>query len=1231
MKKFTEEQKEAIYTVDKNLVVSAGAGSGKTTVLSARYEYLIDSGLAGVDEILTLTFTEKAASEMKSRIRQDLAKSSNPKVAKELLNFRNAEISTIDSFCRRVVINANQDLGLPDTFSSDLKKLDEIIRDEVFDFANKSRIKLVEEAISGFGFEVFWNDVSRIASQKMLIADGADFVEDFHKAMDFLRESIEEILLDLSFFAKSLLFDGLVLDEVDFILAKKMREKFEAGFLPIKEYLIESGLTDYEGLKKLNREQGLLPIVEKIRGLTAIKFDQRPKDETMKAYVGLKKAILKNFKVYAGLSSRSNFTSLEQLFEQILEFPSFSQEVEAYLELKKRKRTDCLDLNSALFYFSKSPEIEEFCSALNKLSKRIVDIKKASGLTSFDDISSAAIYLLKVNRELRDYYKKKFKFIMIDEFQDNNKLQKELLYLLAERPEIHSEGVPSVAEICSNKLFFVGDQKQSIYRFRGADVRVFKSLSEELACSGGKEINLSNNFRSEPELIDFFNFLFLKVMAEKGSTPLAQKIFDLLKGKKESVAKVDYEAVFSEMKSRSAKVSPKFKKVMLAIKPQAKREESEEDEESVFDEGYCEALYIARKIKQIVDGSDYILPGDNGSTRKACYSDVAVLMRTLSEQYKLEKVFDLAGIPYVTDTTTSLFFSDMTADFLAVIESVLYYNSKKAFYSVIRSAFLEIDDGKFYPFIKKYGNLKEFLLNMLSNNEFSREDFAECQILAYLSLDYEGFLEYKKENQLKDVDDFDCRVYSFYSGVIGQILKGSIASFFDYLWMEKGYRFLYLSGQTDPSYRQIFDVLFRMAQKFDAESKGFDEFLSYGLERLNNYEKVSDLNLPNFDSNAVRFMTIHKSKGLEFPICFVAFSGKSARVPSTSFLSYLGDNLAIKVKDDDGVNPVSRLYWDEEQAMDSAELKRLLYVALTRAETYLFISGCYGNSKNPNSGTLLRFFYDEKSESDSQESLELYEGLSDFVELESIEDLSIDKVIIDARLLSSSPLRNGDFSFYSPENCVKEIFPKRRYPVVELNELFYKKNRPKYCASVDEFETKNIIPAWFDELLYSNGLNSVFGTIVHGTIENFIKNKELSVPRQLSQLVPPEFLDDINEMAKKSAKMFLSSDIYREVESSASRIQSEFPFLFKLNLSKICLLINGNIDLYCEINGEIRVIDFKTDAKPLNQYSLQLNIYRRALEALTGLPVRTFLFFLRTGKNVEIKEDIPLEEIEDLI
>ena len=407
-----DKDQQLVIDCNLNAVVSAGAGSGKTTVLARRFLRLIEEGRAGVSEILTLTFTRKAAAEMYERIYGLLLDHIHlPASAAAIADFDKASISTLDSFCSRIARDCSSSFGLPSSFKTDEAAVRTLAEETSIDFILKnSENNFLKEFIFINGFENVWkNFFVNISMNYLSLGEPKDFSRLFKHQMETAEVQLEK----LSSAAESLAAEIIALPPVSKTIA-------DAQTL-ISASAKSSALDRANMLLSLKKPGGAAVKVEIIRYKEII--DQlRPAAELILELIG----------------TMENRELIEGLFLLTADFQD---------ELFARKRT--------------------------------------AGLLGFNDVLTIAVSGLKKDKSLRQYYKGLFRFIMIDEFQDNNSLQKELLYLLAEADESEGDGVPKASDLNPSKLFFVGDEKQSIYRFRGADVSVFKQLSAELVAAGG--------------------------------------------------------------------------------------------------------------------------------------------------------------------------------------------------------------------------------------------------------------------------------------------------------------------------------------------------------------------------------------------------------------------------------------------------------------------------------------------------------------------------------------------------------------------------------------------------------------------------------------------------------------------------------------------------------------------------------------------------------------------------
>ena len=444
-----ENQLKAVFC-DQNCVVSAGAGSGKTTVLSYRFLRLVLEEKADCDQILTLTFTRKAAREMRERIhRQLLAFNEDPHVAGQLAKFPDATIATLDSFCSTILRCDSTSYGIASDFAID--------DDENKKSAIRCANALMEQRVFSEGAKI----LSELYTPDNLVENMlVRLVTDHYYLPRKVEENLAEKLMDL---VRDQYYDLLV------------------SFTSLLERYAAFG----EGPKTLL-------LVRTIANTLLEEFGKGLGEQDMFALLASNNFFFRK----PGAGKGEDFEFLRDTTE----------------EYRLLRRKLCVALSALLH----QEELSSVVTFVREYVKAYQQEKRKTGILTFSDVSSLAVEILKNNLTLRSYFKNKFRYIMIDEFQDNNEQQKELLYLLAEKEELCSDGIPLPESLKGDKLFFVGDEKQSIYRFRGADVRVFKHLSEELKKVGGVALSLDTNYRSEPALISLFNRMFPCVMKNGG-------------------------------------------------------------------------------------------------------------------------------------------------------------------------------------------------------------------------------------------------------------------------------------------------------------------------------------------------------------------------------------------------------------------------------------------------------------------------------------------------------------------------------------------------------------------------------------------------------------------------------------------------------------------------------------------------------------------------------------------
>lgn len=607
LEKLNERQKEAI-NVDVNAVVTAGAGTGKTTVLSYRFLRLVLEKKANADQILTLTFSRLAAKEMFERIESQLLKFD---VKDQLSRLGEATITTIDSFCHRVVTSDLKRFGLASDFTMD--------EQSCRDLAKEATNRLLKE---------FEND------------KGLAFLAQIYKP-DELKESVLESIAYANFLL-STQFD-----------AKTIVAKLNLALDEIYKNQIEVILSTSHSLVAL--EAPSEKIINEMKDFSATFIA----NETL-------------------LVEKRDAETILALFEQanIRKSNSSKDYVQRMNELVIQLK-DSIDL--AILIIKTEQEKESFTAVyrvLERLHQIYLTLKRERAILSFGDVAAMAHSILLSNLEVRAYFKNKFRYILIDEFQDTNQLQKELIYLLSEKKELSSLTVPTAKELEKDKLFFVGDEKQSIYRFRGADVSVFKKLNDEIVASSGKQLSLVTNYRSEPLLVDFFNTLFEPIMGESTAV---------------------YEAKFEKIESfePSEGVVPKIK---LLYKP-LEEEQQEDSDDQLALAVEAESHAIVSLIKEMVETDNYLI-SENGKLRRPHLEDIALLFRTTSSQMYFEKALRKEALPYSLSSIQSLFLEAPANDLFLFLQLLIYKEDRLAYVAILRSPFCRISDEHLFALLE---------------------------------------------------------------------------------------------------------------------------------------------------------------------------------------------------------------------------------------------------------------------------------------------------------------------------------------------------------------------------------------------------------------------------------------------------------------------------------------------------------------------------------------------------
>lgn len=1217
---FTREQERVIQLHHHNILVSAAAGSGKTAVLVERIVRMItrEEDPVDIDRLLIVTFTSAAASEMRERISQRLARElkehpDSRHIQKQMTLLHNAQITTIDSFCLYLIKNHFHEIGL----------------DPAFRVADEGEIVLMrKEVLAGLLEEHY-------AAGEEAFTECVEFFC-YGKREDVLEEHIQK----LSDYASSNPFPRLWLE--------KHRNDYEKQ---TPEAFLDSELGRYfEGfLRKLL--QGCMDKLKQVVELT-----QLPAGPHMYGAMAEEE--------YETLCNICGRDRIEAVLEGISGFsfgrlssakdPSVDGTLREQAKKVREEVKDTLKKVVSDFYVIPFSMALEKASDCNGPVHTLVDLtleydrkmrerKQQEKVVDFADMEHYALEILyrvedgqlcpsPVAKEYRSYFQE----ILIDEYQDSNLVQEYLLKAICGEEEGHYN------------LFMVGDVKQSIYRFRLARPELFLEKyktyrGEDSDCC---RIDLSKNFRSRSQVVDTVNSIFGQIMTEDiGGIPYDEKAA-LYAGAEYP----DSDGCESEL--------------LLIEKP------TEEEDDNAKER---EAQAIAVRIKELKK-SFLVRDGVTQAMRPVKYSDMVILLRaTNGWDDTIRQVLEQEGIPSYITSKTGYFSATEVQELLQVLKTLDNPRQDIPLFGMLKSVFggfseeeialLRGTDKKvtLYEAVKAAAKPEQ---EQIAPEQLAPEQIAPEQAAA---------LRKKAARFLEKLDRYrELAVYM------------PIRELLELLVEEQDYLNYVTALPAGEKRRANVEMLFTKASDFEKTSySGLFHFIRY-MDQLEKYDvDYGEADLLDENADVVRIMSIHKSKGLEFPVTFVA--GLSKRF-------HLGDYSQDVVMDvDAGIGvPVilakrrlksstlrQKVIAQKLKEENFAEELRILYVALTRAKEKLILTASArkveelleksSSGKEIGTGLSYRDYISASSYLDfllpilpgaklavkviNAQNLELsrkqeqyrYAGLK----------LQLEHPEYDPEILQQIQER---FSFVYPYEKEKNLYTK-----TTVSELKIAAMADKDEAAFHSFEEKEIVPyiprfqrkqekvsgatrgSAFHRTMELMNFEKVCGTMEASTSYEQYRRQVL-LPETSERLggfleqecaemrLSGEYLDAVNQ---EKILHFLASEygyrmwraertgmLYREqpfvLGIAANRVSGEFP-------EEERVLIQGIIDVFWVEEGSVVLLDYKTDVIPSmkelwNRYQTQIEYYKEAIEKIMQMPVREsvlYSFYLEQGTCME--------------
>jgi ATP-dependent helicase/nuclease subunit A len=1162
--KYTPDQARAIGIRDRNLIVIAGAGSGKTRVLVERYLALLDANPDWpLNALVAITFTKKAAEEMRDRVRQGL----------ESRLYAASEPTEIDRWTA------------------------------LFSQIDSARIDTIHGLCA---------DLLRANAAEARLDPDFEVLDEVDAAI-LLEDTIDTVLMALA------AFDDPALELLTEYDSRTLRQTLtdEALLLaPLKQHSPEE-LLDY--WRAMWEEEAVRRFDDFCRWLDGAKIcEQKGDDLFAQRWRECRQAIARiqrDSDVVERLGACGNIAALSMRGGSAKVWGG----KDALDEAKTALSTIRGYAREVLKAVGDPPGEDEeraahltplWVSLIGRVSAAYRQAKAEQSLLDFNDLEQITSDLLRHDSVQARYRDAEFRHLLVDEFQDTNDTQWQIIQRLAGTDR-------------QGSMFVVGDQKQSIYAFRGADVSVFGQVRDQIVAAGGKEIPLAISFRTHQPLVTCFNELFARLLVRDPHSPVAA--YQVERGEE-----------MEAHRTTPPQNSPPLELLLIDRYQYDDEGQPIPDEQgkvkalSADDRRRWEALEIAQRLRAMVESGALVYDKETGENRPVDYGDMAILFRSLRQVTLYEEVFKVVGLPFVTVAGRGYYDRQEVWDLLNLLRAL--YNPaddlslavalRSPLFGLSDDALLALrlpDDGSPSP----PGSLWEALTNRgqsLSPVERERAAYARACL-----------------DELRAVAG---RV------TISELLRSALE--------RTGYLAV-LSGLPDgPRRRGNVEKLLEIAQTSGKVTLGaFSQYLRDMSEReVRESEAVVDV------SGAVSIMTVHASKGLEFPVIVLAdASWERGSGQRDAVIWDEGLGLGCKVYADSGdlVMPFGyRQVAQRQELRDEAERLRLLYVAATRAGDYLLVSGRAQQDRDQTgwkSSGWLDLLLD---------ALELRH------EVQPAEERLLDRPWGQARIhalgrwpqeqISASGDAGEQSGWQIRTPAVDPTAPPLLAPVASPPETRARHLSATHIADLggmkragDPLEQRQHRERFrrmvlqdapdFVEEIRSAGEKRItrrqIGEIVHLALQHWQLPDQPDLHELLYSYAWRQGITDhisCYEAARQANRLlvtFKNSDMYRLIDN-ARQVYRELPFIYERD----GYIIHGIIDVLLQTaGGEWVIVDYKTGRVPppvddetlrqdARRYHLQVGVYADAVREQLGENARrVYIHYVRYNRQVHIHED----------
>lgn len=1191
--KWTNEQIEAIEARNSNLLVAAAAGSGKTAVLVERIIQIILKDKIDIDKLLIVTFTNAAAGEMRERIAKAIIKElekedeNEEHLRRQMTLLNKASITTLHSFCIEVVkkhfhlIDIDPSFRIGDVIESEMlqtEALEELLERE-YEKDNPVFIELVER---------FGGNREDTPLQDFILKVHR-FIQSQPKPYNWLNEKVEAFNLDMKALEKSpwlkTIKDSIIINL--------------GGAVNLLE----------EARSICNRANGPYAYLE------AIEDDLRKIPELIEI---IKKDISGFYEKIIDFKHKSLSRKKQEVDEAL------KKEVQ---DLRNKAKDIIKEIKDNIFVLDLEEyleDLQELYPLLKYLYQLVVDFgnlygekKSEKGIVDFNDLEHYALRILENEKSAKEY-RDRFEYIFIDEYQDSNIVQETIINYIKRE----------------DNLFMVGDVKQSIYRFRLADPTLFIDKYENFETKKtalNRRIDLSKNFRSRNEILDAVNFIFKHIMSKE-------------------LGEIDYK--------KDAYLYPgrEFEKLdgpLVELNIIDKDFEIEDDLDEEIEELQdieVEARIVAKRIKDLL--KEEIYDAEIQGYRKIQYKDIVVLMRTTQNWSDIFlETFLNQDIPAYADSNTGYFEAIEINMFMNLLKIIDNKRQDIPLLSVMRSPL----------------------------TDFTVEELIDIRTSHREGSFYDAIEEYIKteENPLtKKLEEFISKLNNWANEA--RFMKTD-----EFIWkllMDTGYIY-YITAMPGGQQRQAnLRILLDRANQFENTSiKGLFNFIKFVEKIEKSRGDMGAAKILGENDNVVRIMSIHKSKGLEFPVVITAGLGKRFNLRDVSDDVLLHKDLGLGPKFTDlnlrtTRDTLAKLAMKDRIKTESlSEEMRILYVALTRAVDKLILMGSIGKLENHvekwskkispymlySARTYLDWMGMVLTKHRDGEVLRNFAGIH-------VDNMD---VIDDDSKWAINILNRRDILLEKQEKIDKAKEMQKRLKTAKIYDEVLYNNRIKKVLdwdyqykkstniptklSVTEIKKSNInniesinynIPSLVKKPKFLEGTKTFTpeekGTILHFVLQHLdldmIKEDMDSTEKQIDMMVVRELLTeeeaeivDISKIktffnSQLGNRILKSPKVYREVDFNIKKKAEDV--IEGLNQCDESLLVQGSIDCYFQEGEALILVDYKSDHVLYNninnivsRYDIQLELYKEALERITGKKVlETYLYLFDIDREVKI-------------